>query len=128
MTGVQTCALPIFYVYNKADVVEPEAVPGLAGIEAEKLLQALPVVSQDSIYMSARERIGLEELIRLIEKKLSGGYRDCVMLIPYTDGRAVSYLNENGVVRDTQYLEEGVRLSLQCREEDYQYYRDYLCG
>ena len=50
------------------------------------------------------------------------------MLIPYTDGRAVSYLNENGVVRDTQYLEEGVRLSLQCREEDYQYYRDYLCG
>ncbi len=120
--------IPMLYVYNKADVVEPEAVPGLAGIEAEKLLQALPVVSQDSIYMSARERIGLEELIRLIEKKLSGGYRDCVMLIPYTDGRAVSYLNENGVVRDTQYLEEGVRLSLQCREEDYQYYRDYLCG
>lgn len=120
--------IPMLYVYNKADVVEPEAVPGLAGIEAEKLLQALPVVSQDSIYMSARERIGLEELIRLIEKKLSGGYRDCVMLIPYTDGRAVSYLNENGVVRDTRYLEEGVRLSLQCREEDYQYYRDYLCG
>ncbi len=120
--------IPMLYVYNKADVVEPEAVPGLAGIEAEKLLQALPVVSQDSIYMSARERIGLEELIRLIEKKLSGGYRDCVMLIPYTDGRAVSYLNEHGVVRDTQYLEEGVRLSLQCREEDYQYYRDYLCG
>ncbi len=120
--------IPMLYVYNKVDVVEPEAVPGLAGIEAEKLLQALPVVSQDSIYMSARERIGLEELIRLIEKKLSGGYRDCVMLIPYTDGRAVSYLNENGVVRDTQYLEEGVRLSLQCREEDYQYYRDYLCG
>ena len=120
--------IPMLYVYNKADVVEPEAVPGLAGIEAEKLLQALPVVSEDSIYMSARERIGLEELIRLIEKKLSGGYRDCVMLIPYTDGRAVSYLNENGVVRDTQYLEEGVRLSLQCREEDYQYYRDYLCG
>ena len=52
--------IPMLYVYNKADVVEPEAVPGLAGIEAEKLLQALPVVSQDSIYMSARERIGLE--------------------------------------------------------------------
>ncbi len=119
--------VPMLYVYNKADLVEPEALPGLAGTESGKLLQSLPVVAQDSIYMSAKERVGVEELIRLIEKKLSGGYRDCTMLIPYTDGRAVSYLNEHGVVRQTQYLEEGVQLSLQCREEDYQYYRDYLC-
>lgn len=119
--------VPMLYVYNKADLVEPEALPGLAGTESGKLLQSLPVVAQDSIYMSAKERVGVEELIRLIEKKLSGGYRDCTMLIPYTDGRAVSYLNEHGVVRQTQYMEEGVQLSLQCREEDYQYYRDYLC-
>ena len=119
--------VPMLYVYNKADLVEPEALPGLAGTEPGKLLQSLPVVAQDSIYMSAKERVGVEELIRLIETKLSGGYRDCTMLIPYTDGRAVSYLNEHGVVRQTQYLEEGVQLSLQCHEEDYQFYRDYLC-
>ncbi len=119
--------VPMLYVYNKADLVEPEALPGLAGTESGKLLQSLPVVAQDGIYMSAKERVGVEELIGLIETKLSGGYRDCTMLIPYTDGRAVSYLNEHGVVRQTQYLEEGVQLSLQCREEDYQFYRDYLC-
>ncbi len=119
--------VPMLYVYNKADLVEPEALPGLAGTEPGKLLQSLPVAAQDSIYMSAKERVGVEELIGLIETKLSGGYRDCTMLIPYTDGRAVSYLNEHGVVRQTQYLEEGVQLSLQCREEDYQFYRDYLC-
>ncbi len=119
--------VPMLYVYNKADLVEPEALPGLAGTEPGKLRQSLPVAAQDSIYMSAKERVGVEELIGLIETKLSGGYRDCTMLIPYTDGRAVSYLNEHGVVRQTQYLEEGVQLSLQCREEDYQFYRDYLC-
>jgi len=118
--------IPMLYVYNKADLAAPEELPGLAGTERGRLLQKLPVVSQDSIYLSARERIGLEELICLIEKKLSGGYRDCTLLIPYTDGRAVSYLNEHGVVRDTQYLEEGVLLRLQCREEDYRYYRKYL--
>lgn len=118
--------IPMLYVYNKADLVEPEALPGLAGIEMDQLLRSLPVVSQDSIYLSAKKRIGLEELIGLIEEKLSGGYRDCVLLIPYTDGRAVSYLNENGVVRDTRYLEEGVLLDLQCREEDCQYYQKYL--
>lgn len=118
--------VPMLYVYNKADLSEPEALPGLAGKTADQLLPSLPVVSGDSIYMSAKERIGLAELIGLIEKKLAGGYRDCVMLIPYTDGRAVSYLNEHGVVRDTRYLEEGVQLSLQCREEDYRYYQKYL--
>lgn len=118
--------IPMLYVYNKADLVEPEALPGLAGIERDQLLKSLPVVSQDSIYMSAKKRIGMEELIGLIEKKLSGGYRECILLIPYTDGRAVSYLNEHGVVHDMQYLEEGVQLKVQCREEDFRYYRKYL--
>ncbi len=118
--------IPMLYVYNKADLVEPEALPGLAGIEPDQLLKSLPVVSPNSIYMSAKKRIGLKELIGLIEEKLSGGYRECTLLIPYTDGRAVSYLNEHGVVHETRYLEEGVLLVLQCREEDYQYYRKYL--
>lgn len=118
--------VPMLYVYNKADLVEPEALPGLAGIEPGQILKSLPIVTQDSIYMSAKERIGMEELICLIEKKLSGGYRECTLLIPYTDGRAVSYLNEHGVMHDTQYLEEGVQLRLQCRREDYQYYQKYI--
>lgn len=118
--------VPMLYLYNKADLVEPEALPGLAGIEAGQVLRSLPIVTQDSIYMSAKERIGMEELICLIEQKLSGGYRECDMLIPYTDGRAVSYLNEHGVVHDTQYLEDGVQLKVRCLEADYQYYRKYL--
>ena len=48
------------------------------------------------------------------------------MLIPYTDGRAVSYLNENGIVLDTEYLEEGVRLRVNCREQDYRFYQKYV--
>ena len=62
----------------------------------------------------------------LIEKKLSGGYAECTMLIPFTDGRAVSYLNENAVIYDTQYLGEGVRLHLHCKLEDYKYYEKYV--
>ncbi len=119
--------IPMLYVYNKADLVEPEALPGLAGIESDQLLKSLPVVSQtqNSIYMSAKKRIGLEELIGLIEQKLSGGYRECTLLIPYTDGRAVSYLNEHGVVFETAYMEEGVRMRVNCRQEDYEYYSRY---
>lgn len=118
--------IPMLYVYNKSDLVSPDEIPGLAGIEQGELKRHLPVASENSIYLSAKERIGMEELICLMEKKLAGGYRECTMLIPYTDGRAVSYLNENGVVYETAYLEEGVRLLVNCRAEDYRYYEKYV--
>ena len=118
--------IPMLYVYNKADLVSPDEIPGLAGLTSERVLENLPIMTEHGIYLSAKERIGMEELIRLIEKKLSGGYRECTMLIPYSDGRAVSYLNEHAVVYDTQYLEEGVKLKLNCRMQDYHYYEKYL--
>lgn len=103
--------IPVIYVYNKADKVSEGR---------------LPIVKQDSIYMSAKAQIGLEELIILIEEKLAGGYRECTMLIPYTDGRAVSYLNENAVVYETQYLAEGIQMKLNCKKADCSYYGKYL--
>ena len=107
--------VPMLYVYNKADLVT-----------SEHLLGPLPAVSGDSIYLSAKKRIGMEELICLIEEKLAGGYKECTLLIPYTDGRAVSYLNENGIVYETEYLENGVRLRVNCKVEDYNFYQKYL--
>lgn len=120
--------IPMLYIYNKSDLVSPDDVPGLSGVEPEQLTEHLPVVTDTGIYLSAKKRVGMEELIGLIEKKLSGGYRECTLLIPFTDGRAVSYLNENAVVYETEYLESGVRMRVNCRQEDYGYYEKYLEG
>lgn len=120
--------IPMLYIYNKSDLVPPDAVPGLSGVEQEKITEHLPVVKDAGIYLSAKKRIGMEELVGLIEKKLSGGYQECTLLIPFTDGRAVSYLNENAVVYETEYLENGVRMRVNCRREDYGYYEKYLEG
>lgn len=120
--------IPMLYIYNKSDLVPPEAVPGLAGVAAEELEAHLPAVTDEAIYLSAKKRIGMEELVGLIEEKLSGGYRECTFLIPYTDGRAVSYLNENAVVFETAYEEEGVRMRVNCKKEDYGYYMKYVEG
>lgn len=106
--------VPMLYVYNKADLVEPEEIPKISA------------VSGDKIYLSAKKRIGLEELLALIEDALAGGYVECTLLIPYADGRAVSYLNENAVVYETQYAEDGVRMRVNCKREDYGYYEKYL--
>lgn len=123
--------IPMLYVYNKADLVSADALPGRAdtdggyshGVSAPGACFA---VSGDKIFLSAKKRIGMEELLGLIEKKLAGGYVECTLLIPYADGRAVSYLNENAVVYETEYVQEGVRLRLNCRREDYGYYEKYL--
>lgn len=117
--------IPMIYVYNKADLAEPERIPGLAGIAPERLTAHLPVVTEDAIYLSAKKQTGMEELLEQIEQKLAGGYRECTLRIPYTDGRAVSYLNENGVVKELTYLEDGIRMRVSCRQEDYSYYRKY---
>lgn len=119
--------IPIIYVYNKADKVSVDDIPRAFNKMAEENMPyKIPVVTQDSIYLSAKEKIGMEELICLIEKKLSAGYRECAMLIPYTDGRAVSYLNEHAVVYEMQYREDGVWMRVNCRVEDYWYYEGYV--
>ena len=134
---LQADGIPMLYVYNKADLVSTDAIPGLSGVETGELTAHLPVVSKvnsggglttvsgDAIYLSAKKRIGMEELVGLIEEKLAGGYKECTLLIPYTDGRAVSYLNENAVVYETEYAAEGVRMRVNCKRADYGYYRKY---
>lgn len=129
--------IPMIYVYNKADKVSADDIPAVSGSNPDKLcnhqkicetsaLDKLPAVTDNSIYLSAKRQIGIEELICLIEKKLSGGYQECTLLIPYTDGRAVSYLNEHAIVYETAYLEEGVQMKLNCKKEDYRYYEKYV--
>lgn len=108
--------IPMLYVYNKADL----SFQG--GVTADGCF----AVSGDKIYLSAKKRIGMEALLSLIEEKLAGGYRECTFLIPYADGRAVSYLNENAVVYETEYVEEGVRMRVNCKREDCGYYEKYL--
>lgn len=125
---LQADGVPMLYIYNKSDLVSPDALPGLSGLEEARLAEHLPVTAEDAIYLSAKKRIGMEELVCLIEEKLAGGYRECTLLIPYTDGRAVSYLNENAVVFETEYVEDGVRMRVNCKKEDYGYYMKYLEG
>ena len=120
--------IPMLYLYNKSDLVSPDDVPGLFGAAPERMEECLPAVTEGAIYLSAKKRIGMEELVGLIEKKLSGGYRECTLLIPFTDGRAVSYLNESAGVYETEYLESGVRMRIKLRKEDYGYYEKYLEG
>lgn len=104
--------LPCIYVMNKADLIMAK--------------EELPRIDGNKIFMSARDGIGLQELLQMIKKRVFSGNREGIFLIPYEKGEIVSYLNSNATVSSQEYLAEGVKLFVDCRESDYSKYREYL--
>ncbi len=104
--------IPCLYIMNKADRVMPES--------------ELPKIIGDKIYMSAKEGIGLEELLGLIRGKLFSDYVDCRMLIPYTDGAVVAYLKDHAVVHALDYEADGTLVTLLCSRSDLGRYEKYV--
>lgn len=102
--------IPCIHVYNKCDgIIEP-----------------LPQIRGDDIYMAAKRGIGLEELVEMISSHIYQNYVDCVMLIPYTEGALVSYFSENATVKETEYLAEGTKLTMNCLLKDLKKYKQYV--
>lgn len=102
--------IPTIYVYNKSDLADVE----------------YPLVSGDNIWLSAKEDVGLEELLQQIKQQIFANYVTCQMLIPYNQGGIVSYLNEQATVLETEYEEEGTLLTLELKEADHQKYEAYV--
>ncbi len=102
--------IPMLTVFNKADLTE----------------RTVPYVRDEEVYISAKNKLGIEELVQLISKRIFVRYVECDMLIPYDQGRIVAYLNENASVRAIKYVSEGTYLSVECRECDYQRYEEYV--
>lgn len=108
--GAET--IPMLYILNKAD---------LCGMG-----EFVAIQGEDKIYMSAKSQSGIEALLKLIEEKLSGGYKDCTLMIPYKRGDIVSYLNENAVVHRAEYQEEGVFMDVNMSLIDVGRYEQFI--
>lgn len=102
--------IPVIYVYNKADLTEKE----------------IPADNGNSIYISAKEDIGLDLLLLKIYEKIFGDYEKAVFLIPYNKGDIVSYFNENASVLTTRHEENGTKITVECRKSDIEKYKDYI--
>jgi len=100
---------PVIYAYNKSDLTNLK----------------IPMIDGSNIYMSARQKIGMDEFVDLIKKKLFSDYVECKLLIPYNQGNIVSYLMENSKVLSNEHLENGTFLHLECKKEIYEKYIMY---
>lgn len=102
--------IPSITIYNKAD----------------RVVSDLPVMLEDKIYMSAKDKRGTEELVQMIYDKVFKDHVLCTMLIPYDKGNIVSYFQQEGMTKSVSYEENGTKVELQCPIKDYEKYKEYI--
>ena len=85
---------PVLRCYNKADLVEPEALP----------------VGQNNVAISAKTGQGVDALFALMERELCKGRRRAVFLLPYSMGGQVETLHDKARVFRVDYTAEGIEI------------------
>lgn len=108
---LDSAAIPAIYVYNKADILFHK--------------EELPKIIGNKIYMSASNRIGMDELMEMIQNLFMKNYISCELFIPYKDGAAYSYLKQNAQLEQEEYEENGIRVKGKLLKEDYMRYGEY---
>lgn len=102
--------VPTVYVYNKSDLADMK----------------YPHVAGGSIWISAKEGAGLDELLEIIRKHIFSNYVRCSLLVPFERGDIVSYLNENASVSSTSYEEQGTVVQVELKKSDYDRFQEFL--
>ena len=94
---------PVIRCYNKADLVEPEALP----------------VGPNNVAISARTGAGMEAFFEVMERELCKGLRRAVFLLPYSLGGQVEKLHDNARVFRVDYKAEGIEIEAELDEALY---------
>ena len=111
--------IPVIYVFNKSDLVQKEQE------ENSQLVMEVPRSMDDRAYICAKDTDSLEELITVIEKKLSEGLSDYELMLPYSEGSLLNSLTQAGKVNSSEYLPEGIKIIARLTPGDYNKYSKY---
>lgn len=103
--------IPVIYVFNKCDKVNDTK---------------LPYVDGNKVYISAKNNIGINELINVISNNIFKEYVTCKMKIPFKRGDIVSYLKEKYDFISTQYTNDGTLIEICLNKKDYGKYKNYI--
>ena len=112
--------IPVIYVFNKSDILHDEQM------ESGSLPIEFPRTGADRVYISAKDKDSLDTLIEVIEKKFAEGETEVEMLLPYKEGAILGDLNNRGLVRSSEYQEDGVLVKALLPAKDISKYERYM--
>lgn len=110
LTEVGVENVPSIHVFNKSDLADVE----------------YPKVKGNSIWLSAKNGEGLEELVELIKSFVFDQYVTCKLLVPFDRGDVVAYLNEHANVKKVDYEEEGTLMVVEMLANDREKYDQFM--
>ncbi len=85
---------PVLKVYNKADLVSFEDLPG----------------GRDVVHISAKKGMGMDNLLKSIENALGHARHHVLLRLPYSMGGMVDTLHSGAKVNSTEYTGEGIEI------------------
>jgi len=85
---------PVLKVYNKADLVSFEDLPG----------------GRDVVHISAKRGMGMENLLKAIENALGHARHHVLLRLPYSMGGMVDTLHSGAKVNSVDYTGEGIEI------------------
>ena len=101
---------PVINVYNKADLVFPEDIPGGEG----------------NVAISAAKGRNMDGLLKAVEKALVSALHHVVVRLPYSMGGMVDRLHNNAQVKNVEYTGEGIEIETILDDILYGQLRDYV--
>ncbi|NLI91082.1 MAG: GTPase HflX [Peptococcaceae bacterium] len=98
---------PVITVYNKTDLLA-------SGNDFKN--------KEDSLYISARNHVNLDQLLNLLEQKLMKDSYGVKIAIPFDKGEILYYLRNKYPVDKIEYKEESIEFTLRLNEQDFKKY------
>ncbi|HIU64471.1 MAG TPA: GTPase HflX [Candidatus Avacidaminococcus intestinavium] len=105
----------ILTVYNKIDKVQDKET-FLAKLERE----------ENSVLISAKQAIGMEELLNLISENLSFQFVETRLLFPYDKAAKAAKLHDVANIKDQKYLDNGILITVNLTAEQIDNYKEFL--
>lgn len=102
--------IPVLYIYNKYDLLEHDIVP----------------TNFPNVIVSLLDNKGVSQVLSFVEKEIFLDYEILKLLIPFTEGELVSFLNENCNVISQEYTNEGTIIELELSQIQKGRYFNYL--
>lgn len=102
--------IPTLYIYNKYDLINHEIEP----------------TNSPYIIVSLLNTKDVYQVLDFIEKEVFKDYELVKLLIPYSDGDVVSYLNENTHILSQEYTNEGTVIELELSQVQKSKYTAYI--
>ena len=101
---------PVLRCYNKADLVSPEDLPA----------------GRDVVYISAKRGMGMENLLKAIERALGHARHHVLVRLPYAMGGMVDKLHSGARVHSVEYTGEGIEVDCVVDDILYGRVREYV--